>query len=106
MSGRILVGKRERLLFRKAELVGFLVVSNVATCGLRTQPFADVAFIGARLCGQFSGSHWFSGQRFIKPQFLADYHHARVYSRAKIADEAAKEGIQFFHVNRSHVCSS
>jgi hypothetical protein len=37
-----LVGKRERLLFRKAELVGFLVVSNVATCGLRTQPFADV----------------------------------------------------------------
>jgi hypothetical protein len=87
------------LFFRHTEPLCSRLVGEVSACGLRSCPFADVAFVGIGFLREFGGCHRSLSQRFVKSQAVPDHHHPSVYRSAQVIDKAPQE---FIHVVAVH----
>ena len=56
ICGTVFLRERKRLHRIQAELIGLVIVGDVASRGLRRQPLAQIALIGLRLGGKLGGT--------------------------------------------------
>src|SRR5580658_9117433 len=95
----VVVGQRERLLFRQAEPPARLVVRDVSARGLRGQPLANISFGRSSFLGELRWRHRTRlRERFVKTQSISDGDQGRVHRGTKIDNSPAEQLIELLHV--------
>jgi hypothetical protein len=95
----LLVREGEGLLLRERVAAAGRVVLDVLPRGLRVEPLADVALVGARALGQFAGGQRPPGQSLVQTQPLADDDEAGVERGAEVRDELPQQLIELLLVD-------
>src|ERR1700693_3801305 len=98
--GTVLVGRRKGLLFAEVELPARRIVGDVTSCGLRREPFANVALGSTGFFRQLRGSLWPAGrQRFVQSEPIADADQSSVKRGAEIDNGLSEEFVQLIRID-------
>src|SRR5947207_4740193 len=99
VSRTVFVHQCERLFVAETELARALVIGDVASSSLRSQPFADITFIRAGPGGKLRGAHRTFGQSLIQSQLFSNYDHAGVDRGSKVTHKLPDESIQLICID-------
>ncbi len=95
-----LVGEDHGLLGRQGESLAVRVHFDVARCGLRSQPLADVAFRRSRALSEFRRGQPGDRKLLVESETVADQHQRGGHGGAHIANHFPHEFIEFGFVER------